>query len=117
MLSAFKFSSLGLAIISILSLIPGKQLPESPIQYADIMVHVVMYLIMSMVIFRESTKQYNGLSIRLKTVIVLLLIVYGGVLEVLQETFIPGRYGSLSDFLANATGVLSGLLIYRKPNN
>lgn len=117
MLSGYKFSVLGISILSILSLIPGYQLPGSPIQYSDIMVHVVMYLILGLTVFRESSKQYDGLTIRLKIIIVLLLIVYGGVLEILQESFIPGRYGSVSDFLANAVGVLSGLIIYRKTNN
>ena len=117
MLSGFKFSVLGISILSILSLIPGIQLPDSPIQYSDIMVHVVMYLVLGLVILRESSIQFNGLTIRLKGIIFLLLIVYGGILEVLQETFIPGRYGSVSDFLANALGVFSGLIIYRKTNN
>lgn len=72
---------------------------------------------MGLVIFKETTKQYDNPSIRFKVVIVLLLILYGGLLEVIQESFIPGRYGSISDFLANAVGVLSGLIIYQKKGN
>lgn len=117
MLARYKLSTLTLFIVTVLSLMPGNQFPESPIQYSDIMVHVIMYVGITWILFKEVSKQYNDLSNRLVLVMVLLIIVYGGILEILQESFIPGRFGSVSDFLANAAGVFSGMIISRKTGN
>jgi len=38
-----------------------------------------------------------------------MFIGYGGILELLQENFIQGRYGSWMDFFANAIGCLIGI--------
>ena len=100
MISGFKFSILGLSVVTFLSLIPGNQLPDSPVLYVDIMVHVVMYSFMGIVVLNEFKTQYGGLNWRSKLGIVLALIVYGGVIEVIQDTLIPGRFGSISDFVA-----------------
>jgi VanZ family protein len=111
--SGFKFSILGISVITFLSLIPGDNLPDSPVQNVDIIVHVVMYSFIGIVMLNEFKTQYTGLKWRSKLGIVLALIVYGGVIEVIQDTFIPGRFGSISDFMANGIGAMSGLLVYK----
>ncbi len=43
---------------------------------------------------------------------ILLSIIYGGVLEVIQQ-YVPGRYMSIYDLIANAIGVLIGAIVIR----
>ena len=40
------------------------------------------------------------------------LVVYGGLIEVVQS-FVPNRFGSLPDFVADLAGIVLGLILYR----
>ena len=97
-------------LISVLSLVPGDQLPESPVKYTDLAVHVLMYAAWMFVLGLELQRQYSPPTRRLWVICLLIMVFYGGLIEVLQESFIPGRYGSISDALANISGSL--LLFY-----
>ncbi|MEQ9064028.1 MAG: VanZ family protein [Vicingaceae bacterium] len=97
--------------IAFLSLLPGDRLPDSPLKYTDIAVHVIMYGTLTIVILLERHRQYPITSPRSLIVPVLLVSVYGLSIEILQESFIPGRYGSVSDGIANAFGSAIGAFL------
>lgn len=108
-----KFSFLCLSAIAVLSLIPGNQLPDTDIKYADLIVHVLMYAFLTVIVFWE-IRQFHQASLRYVIIITLLIITYGAIIEVLQENLIEGRYGSWSDFIANSFGCLFALFLNQK---
>jgi len=89
-----------------LSLIPGDKLPDSDIQYIDILVHVIMYGTWFFIFHMESVKQLKSPNERYYLKYISVFILFGGLMEILQENLIPGRFGSWLDFLANAFGCL-----------
>lgn len=91
-------------LIAVLSLIPGDRLPEVSIEFADLIVHVLMYATWILVIYLEIEKQYSGNVRRSRLRMLFVVITVGIIIEILQELLIPGRYGSLADVLANALG-------------
>ena len=108
----FRYTILLGVLISILSLVPGDRLPESPVKYTDLAVHVCMYAAWMFVLGREARRQYPGYSARLLIKCLLIMMAYGGLVEYLQETYVPGRFGSWTDFLANAAGALISFTVF-----
>ena len=93
-------------LIAVLSLIPGDDLPDVSIEFVDLIVHVLMYGTWIFVLCLEIEKQYSGDSQRFRLRMLFIVIIFGIIIEVLQELFIPGRFGSVSDVLANAFGAI-----------
>lgn len=91
------------------SLIPGRQLPEHDIQYLDLIVHFIMYGLLTLAIISE-LKQFLIVSRRLLLWVFISVILYGGIIEIVQEKIIDGRFGSISDFFANTSGSLFAAL-------
>jgi len=94
-----------------LSLIPGNNLPESDIEYIDIFVHFMMYGTWILILFTEMRKQYSSPNFRYYVKASMLFVLFGSVMEVLQESLVPGRFGAWSDFIANSTGCFFGLVL------
>jgi len=103
--------------IAVLSLIPGDKLPDSPIKFTDLIVHVLMYGTWALVLCLELKKQYLVGSERFSIGMLLIIIIIGIIIEVLQESFIPGRFGSSSDVFANTFGASSVYFLYMRVYN
>ena len=79
----------------------------------DKIVHVIFYAIFTLLccfaLIRE--KEDPGL---LRTVIISLIlsVLYGGVIELVQEHLVPWRSGDRYDFLADVLGALLGSVIF-----
>jgi VanZ family protein len=97
--------------IAILSLIPGYTLPDTDLQYADLAVHFGMYFSWMMVFYLECRKQFWPVIWRYAKYGLISFTVFGGLMEVVQENLIEGRYGAWSDFWANFVGSSIGLLV------
>ncbi|MDB4534338.1 VanZ family protein [Vicingaceae bacterium] len=103
-----------LFIILFLSGYSGKQMPKIPVWQIDKFAHTFMYLILSVCMcipffigFSEKNKRY---TIGLK--IVLFGILYGGLMEILQESIFINRSGNWYDFFANTLGAILGVIIF-----
>jgi VanZ family protein len=103
-------------IISILylSVSPLKQAPQIEIPGIDKLVHVGMYLWLT--IFLYSLLQKQGVwsfgKKRSWLLAIVFSIAYGGMLEVVQEVFTQFRSGDWLDFLSNSLGALMAWGIY-----
>ena len=101
-------------LILVLSLTPGYTLPDSPVKFADLIVHVLMYGSWMFTINFEIKKQYLGDSQRFSIRMLFAIVLVGIVIEFLQEYLIPGRFGSFSDGLANSIGAIISYLGFKK---
>lgn len=81
----------------------------------DKVVHLLMYAAFTFITiwgyrqpFKEKGKDYRRKALWIVTIIG---IVYGALTEVMQETMVPGRTGSLYDWIADLLGSIIGAII------
>jgi len=97
-----------------LSFAPPSSLPKVHLfQYADKLIHVLMYSGLTMVLcydfFRSEHQSDNRETIAICGVYPVLL---GGIVELLQATLFAPRTAEWSDWFSDIVGVLLGWLIY-----
>jgi VanZ family protein len=101
-----------LGVIAVLSLMPVSDLPQFTVfQGIDKAVHICMYLGLSVLIcwsFEVNRKRMVPLYMLLSGV-----FMWGVFMEILQRTMHNGRNFEFRDMIANLTGAIIGLMIYR----
>jgi VanZ family protein len=105
-------AALYLAIVAVLSLMPSYDLPEITVfPQFDKVVHISMYLGLSFLALWSFEVHRD----RMKPIYLLLTAVflYGVLMEILQRTMHNGRSFDFRDMLANLTGAIIGIVIYR----
>ncbi len=98
--------------VTILTLLPGKDLPEVNIVNFDKVAHLGVFFLLCILYLR-----WKSFGPRLQAsnfTIACIIIAYGGIIEILQGTFYTDRFSDIWDFAANSTGVLTGIFIYPK---
>lgn len=110
--TAFVLAILYSFFLTILFLLPGKNLPAVEIPYLDKIVHLILFgLLTFMWLWVNNLK--NGHHIVKILWILFLLFFYGIVIEGLQEYLIVARNADSWDLFANFLGILIGLLVFR----
>lgn len=98
-------------VVTILTLLPGKDLPEVQLVNFDKFAHFGVFFLLEWLYLRWKTWGPNlGLSV---VSISLIVISYGGLIEILQGTLYTDRYADLFDFIANASGAFAALIVFR----
>lgn len=88
--------------------------------HIDKVVHLLMYALLS-IVFWGSLRR-DGVSVVKSAVLgILLPVLYGGLIEVLQECFFPPRTGDIFDWLSDIIGVFigyfTGVMLCKMKNN
>lgn len=96
-------------LVSILTLMPGRDLPEVRIVNFDKMAHFGVFALLEWLYLYWLCL---GRSINKPELITLACIAYGGLIEILQGTFYTDRYADFLDFLFNSLGCLGGWGIF-----
>lgn len=95
-----------LLLILALSKIPGHSIPDLRILSADKFLHILEYSVLGFLMVM-------GLS-RISRIPIIFIItgslIFAGIDEILQS-FTPGRYPSIYDFIADALGIFLGLIL------
>lgn len=92
-----------LALIIIVSSIPGKNFPKSPLLSYDKLLHLFEYSVVGFLAINTLTQQ------RIKLILLTLLACAGfAALDELWQSMIPGRNADIMDFLADNIGVWIG---------
>ncbi len=112
------FSFLWAGFILIMTMIPGHSLPEFSWNYllsADALAHFSLYGGFVLLLAIGAAKQYKYAWQRYYPGLfaVTLAILYGLLMETLQDQFLRDRYFEIADILANITGSFAGVLIFR----
>ena len=105
------------AVILLLTGLPGSCFPKvKPTLGIDKIVHVAMYLAMAFLCLWGYRKPYRDreTAFRRKAcwLTLAICIPYGALTEVMQEWCIPGRVGSVYDWLADLIGSVIGVLLF-----
>ncbi len=101
-------------IVTMALLSPTSEIPRVSIKNVDKIIHfgihfVMVLLWLSYSYLRNSKEFSNGLIV--KTLIV--IFIYGIVIEFLQTYLTAARTGDLYDVIANSAGLLAGLITFR----
>jgi VanZ family protein len=104
--------ALTILYLSVARSTPKMDIPE--IEGLDKIVHFLMYAALSFALSRDFYVQKTSFSsVKMVMWAVVLPILYGGLIEVLQENFFPPRSGDWYDWLADSLGVIVSFLLCR----
>lgn len=114
----FSFTFIWASIILILYGIPGSNLPSVSfwkLLEPDKAVHAGIFLILMCSLTFSVFKQHRYKTLKRNSLrsSALICIVYGTVLELLQGSLFSERFTDVYDILANAIGVLLGIVILK----
>ncbi len=105
--------------ILVLCGIPGRDIPH--ISFLELLsfdkfVHAGVFFVLILLTVRGSVLQTRFLFLSQYPIVIsgLLCVLYGGILELLQDAVFEERSADLYDFIANSFGVLIGLILYDK---
>ncbi len=104
------------AVILLLTGLPGSYFPHvKPVIGLDKVAHLLMYAGFTFITlwgyrepFRERGKDYRKKAV---WIVMLIGIAYGALTEIMQETLIPSRTGSIYDWIADLIGSVLGAII------
>lgn len=102
-------------LVLLLSLLPANSTAKIHflnLPYFDKVIHFLMYFSLTFVLFLDIKIKIKNPTRPFIFRVVILLVVWSGFLEIIQEFFILGRSGSWFDLLANILGVIFGTFLF-----
>lgn len=104
-------------MILLLTMLPGSLFPKvKPTIGLDKVVHLIMYLAFAYITLWGYRKPYreNGKAYRKKALwlVLFISIAFGALTEIMQETLVPTRTGSVYDWIADSIGSVFGMIFY-----
>ena len=108
-------SILVLFIILFMSIASGQKIERVNwinIPHFDKIVHLLIYMIFSLVLAYDIQKSNANISLRRTILIVLFsVMLYGGIMELIQEYLIKTRSGDWLDFASDTIGIIFAVLL------
>lgn len=94
-------------------LLPSDSIPESKLLSNDKLVHLGVFLIYTLLwsFGLHGLEARKGIKIKVLILALTISIVYGAILEFLQQ-FVPGRMTDIYDLLANTLGAVMGTIVF-----
>ena len=103
-------------LLVFLHAIPGEELPKPhwDILEFDTLVHFTMFAVLSFSWSVGLNKQNRFYRLRLRYIPIILLfsLMFGAMLEFMQDAIFVGRYFQLSDLLADYAGAVTGMVLF-----
>ncbi len=99
-------------LISIAFLIPGRAVPSTKLpidKVVHVSIHAGLFFIWSLYFFR---KFKNKVATKILFLVAISCLLYGIIVEALQETFVPLRHSDVLDLVANSVGILLGAIVF-----
>lgn len=88
------------------------ELPETKIKFFDKLIHIAEYAVLGLLIARALKLQGFKATPFLKILLAAELAFLYGATDELHQFFVPGRFASVVDLLADGAGALLGSIIY-----
>lgn len=100
-------------IITTGSLISTNAIPKVDFEISDKTIHTTAYFFLFVVWAIYATLSiYKASKAKIILLTSVLIFIYGIIIEVIQENFVPTRQADLFDVLANTIGILLGILFF-----
>lgn len=101
-------------VITIVFVLPGKDLPKHELPI-DKLAHVILQLCLA-VIWLMYVYVRNEFGVTVKSVVLILIVclIYGIVIEIIQQRFVVYRQADIWDIAANTLGLILGCIVFYK---
>ncbi len=99
------------AVLFTLSSIPSQSLPSLVLNFKDLFLHFAAYSVFGLLLAHALIPTAQRLPRKSGWLVILIGCLYGASDE-FHQIFVPGRYCTFSDFLADCAGVAFGLFLY-----
>lgn len=102
-------------VIFVLCSIPGDNIPQASmvqIPHFDKIVHFGLFFIMGIFLISELRYQTNLSRLGIAVIVFVLIAIYGGVIEFLQEHYFINRSGDFWDLCADAAGGVTSVFLF-----
>ena len=98
-------------LIAVGSFIPSSTIPT--VVVSDKWIHFLFYAIFSFLLFLSSLSntKTNTYLVNRWTYVFVIGAIFGGVVEIIQDSIISGREGEWMDIVANCLGLFFGLIL------
>ncbi|MBW2938637.1 VanZ family protein [Aureisphaera sp. CAU 1614] len=99
--------------VTVIMLVPITKGPKVNIPFFDKIVHALLYFLFAIIwlfYFRSLGKESKSIYVFVS----IALFIYGIIIEVLQGSYIVTRTHDNWDIVANATGIIIGVLVFYK---
>lgn len=101
-----------LILITVLSLMPGHEFPETDVPFTDKWAHWLMYGSWTFVILWEARKRPTAHPAGRTVALLLFAAAWSGLMELAQAYLTTTRSGEWTDLLANVIGVACGWTLF-----
>lgn len=101
-------------VISILFFVPSPKLPKIEISGTDKIIHsLIHFILINLWLFYLYFK--NGFKVKARWILILIvsMLLYGIIIEILQDLFTVSRKADILDVAANFTGSLLGIYFFK----
>lgn len=101
--------------ITILSLIELKGPQVLHFSYADKLIHGIIYFAFTIAWFLAFSKGVTNEVLKKNALVIsaVFALMYGVIIEIIQETLVTNRQGDWQDALANTTGIIFAIFIIK----
>ncbi|GHC42173.1 hypothetical protein GCM10008083_00240 [Ulvibacter litoralis] len=98
---------------------PTQDLPKSNVEWADKIIHITIHTVLSLLwLLYFYVHDKKGTNFRKQIIWVLTFcVVYGIIIEILQQVFTASRTADILDVCANAIGTFLGLALFWSVKN
>jgi VanZ family protein len=97
-----------LTVILVLTFLPGSAVPKIEIDHIDLIGHFALYGVLAVLLFVALLRFTWGIA----AAIILASAAFGILTEIVQEIFVPGRYGSVADGVADILGAVAATVAF-----
>jgi VanZ family protein len=111
----FKWTFIWTLTILVLCFLPSNKFPESDwftLLKFDKVVHLGIYFILYLLVKYEMELIRPAISHR-ELIVWFYCLFWAGISELIQEFFIPTRFGDIFDFIANSLGIVLGYAAWK----
>lgn len=98
-------------LLFFLSSLTSDSVPTLKIKYEDLVLHFLVYAVFGYFLGMATKPSLRSNALKGFIVAALLGIAFGATDE-FHQTFVRGRFATVSDFIADSLGVLAGLSVY-----
>ena len=93
---------------------PGAEVPELLKSIQGFFIHMAIYFLLALLVICGAS-QFSLTKVRpiIYIISLLIILIMGGILEPIQEFYIPNRVGEWEDVLANVLGGVVAVFLWR----
>lgn len=103
---------LWMALIFALSHVPGDEYPDVKWPFLSYAAHVTLYTVLGLLLMRALARQWGRVSLPRHSASAFAIGLLWGVGDEFHQVFVPFRTFQIGDIVADAIGLLIGILLY-----